>query len=314
MGGQQDHQRPGLDKRPTAFGHELEDRVEVDLAGQGARDLACGTQRGDRSFEFVAATLQLVEPPGVVDADGRVLGEDQQQLLVGLVELRTAGLLGQVDVAVDLAADHDRTAEECLHLGVPGREAVRVWMPRQVGEPEDLRVRDELAQHAAAEREVADDLAFVLVDADGEEARERIPLLVEEAERGVACPGQLLCGAQHAARGHPRGRRRQAARKDRDEPAGGPTSGRVHRWSGLEQLVLDGVAGELRARRQVELALDARPGASQSSAWTGTAVRRSRRSCARAPAASGSPARGASARRPPRSRSAPWRSSRRHEG
>ena len=71
---QQDHQCPGLDKRPTAFGHELEDRVEVDLAGQGARDLACGTQRGDRSFEFVAATLQLVEPPGVVDADGRVLG------------------------------------------------------------------------------------------------------------------------------------------------------------------------------------------------------------------------------------------------
>ena len=70
----------------------------------------------------------------------------------------------------------------------------------QVGEPEDSRVRDQLAQHAAAEREVADDPAFVLVDPDGEEASECIALVVEEAERGVACAGQLLRGHQHAVK------------------------------------------------------------------------------------------------------------------
>ena len=227
--GQQDHQCPGRDQCPPALGHELEDRVEVDLAGQCARDLACGTQRGDRSFELVAATLELVEPPGVVDADGGVLGEDPQQLLVGLVELRAAGLLGQVDVAVDLAPDDDRTAEERLHPGVPGREAVRLRMLRQVGEPEDPRVRDQLAQYAAAARELADDLAPVLVDADGEEARERIALLVEKAERGVACPGQLLRGAEYAAQYLLELVDVEQLVEDRDEAAGGPILGAGHR-------------------------------------------------------------------------------------
>ena len=72
--GQQDQQRPRRDQCPTALGHELEDRIEVDLAGQRARDLAGRTQRGDGSLELVAAALQLVDPPGVVDPDRGVLG------------------------------------------------------------------------------------------------------------------------------------------------------------------------------------------------------------------------------------------------
>ena len=70
-------------------------------------------------------------------------------------------------------------------------------MSRHVREPQDPRLRDELAQHTAAVREGSDDLALVLIDAGGDEARERIPLIVEHANCGVACPRQLLCGAQH---------------------------------------------------------------------------------------------------------------------
>ena len=80
--GEQNHQRPGRHQRSAALGHELEDRVEVDLAGQGARDLAGGAQRRDRQLELAAAALVAVEPASVVDADRRILGENGEQFLV----------------------------------------------------------------------------------------------------------------------------------------------------------------------------------------------------------------------------------------
>ena len=132
-------------------------------------------------------------------------------------------------------------------------------MPRQVGKSQDLRMRDQLAQHAAADREVADRLSFVLVEADGEEAREPIALVVQKAERGVAGPGQLLRGAENAAQNFLQIVDVEQLVQDRDQAAGGPILSSSHWCSGLEQVVLDGVLGELRARRQVELALDARP-------------------------------------------------------
>ena len=159
--GQQDHQRPRRHQRSPALGHQLEDRVQIDLDRQCPRDLAGRPERRDRPLELVAAAFETLETAGVVDADGGVLGQDGQHLLVGLVELRAAGLLGQVEVAVDLAADHDRTAEERRHRGVRVREAVGAGIPRHICEPEDPRVRDDLAQHAAAVREVADHEALV---------------------------------------------------------------------------------------------------------------------------------------------------------
>ena len=105
-------------------------------------------------------------------------------------------------------------------------------MPRHVGEPEDPRVGDELAQHAAAVREVADDLALVLVDADRQEAREPVPLVVEDAERRVARPGQLLRGAEHSAQDLLELVDVEQLVEDRDEAAGG----RVHRAQASSRL------------------------------------------------------------------------------
>ena len=58
-------------------------------------------------------------------------------------------------------------------------------------EPQRHRMADQLAQHAAPPRQVADRSAFGFVDAEGEEPVELLATVVEDAERGIAGTGQL---------------------------------------------------------------------------------------------------------------------------
>ena len=122
---QLDDERARGDERPPALRHELEDRVEVGLAAERAPDLDHRVERRDGALELVAPRLGARVAARVVDRDPGELGEEPHGLLVLVGELRAARLVGQVQVAVGLAGDEDRDAEERRHRRVPRREAVR---------------------------------------------------------------------------------------------------------------------------------------------------------------------------------------------
>ena len=91
----------------------------------------------------------------VLDRDRRPVGQDDERLLVGLVEV-AAGLLGQVEVAVGLAADEDRHAQEAVHRRVAEREAVGARVVADVGHPQWPRIADQDAEDPVAAGQVAD--------------------------------------------------------------------------------------------------------------------------------------------------------------
>ena len=64
-------------------------------------------------------------------------------------------------------------------------------MQRDVGQAQRLRTADELAEHPAAARKVADLRATGVVDPHREKALERLATLVEDAQRRVARVGEL---------------------------------------------------------------------------------------------------------------------------
>ena len=111
-------------------------------------DLRRRLQTAVRALELVAALADVAVQPGVVDRDRRPVGEDDGRLLVVLREL-AARLLGQVEVAPDLAADDDRHAEEGAHRRMRQREPVRLGVRADVGQSQRLAVPD---QHARARR------------------------------------------------------------------------------------------------------------------------------------------------------------------
>jgi len=78
-----------------------------------------------------------------------------------------------------------------MHRRVAGGEAVGVGVAFDVGQPQRLRLADQLAEDAAPARQVADVPPALLVDADVDETFELAAFGVEHAERRVPRPGQL---------------------------------------------------------------------------------------------------------------------------
>ena len=135
---EQDEQRARVDQRAPALDDQLEHPVQVRLEADRARDRGRRLQAADRSLELDApARLGFVQA-GVVDRDRRPFREDQRRLLVALVELGSAGLVRQVEVAERLAADADRHSQERLHRRMPRREAVRALVLGHVRQPQRL--------------------------------------------------------------------------------------------------------------------------------------------------------------------------------
>src|SRR6476661_10766872 len=60
-----------------------------------------------------------------------------------------------------------------------------------------MRLGDEDPEDAVAARKIADGRVRGVVDADGEEALEALPTVVEHAEGRVPGAGQLACDLQH---------------------------------------------------------------------------------------------------------------------
>ena len=73
-------------------------------------------------------------------------GQSDRELLVDVGEHLTVGLVREVEVAVDDAAQSDRHAEERGHRRMPGREPEAVRMGVQVGEPQRFADRGSAAR------------------------------------------------------------------------------------------------------------------------------------------------------------------------
>ncbi len=198
---EQDQQRARFDQGAAALDHDLEDAVEVGLAADRAGDLGRRFKSVHGALHLVAAALHAAVEAGVLDRDRRPLGEDHRRLFVGLVEV-AAALLGQVEVAPGVAADHHRHAEEVRHRWVAGGEAVGAGVATDLGQAQRARLLDQQAEHAAAARQVADRAARLLVDAVGDEALQFVAVLIEHAEGGVAGPGQVAGDLEHLLEDH----------------------------------------------------------------------------------------------------------------
>ena len=161
---QLDHHRARRDERAPALGDELEDALQVGLAADGARDRGRRLEGGHGALELVAAAAHVAVQARVLDRDRRPAGEDDERLLVGLVEL-AALLLGEVEVAVGLAADEDRHAEEAVHRRVVERKAVGLRVLADVAQPQRPRLGDQHPEDAVAARQLADRRVRGVVDA-----------------------------------------------------------------------------------------------------------------------------------------------------
>ena len=84
---QRDEHRPRLHEGASALDDQLQDPVEVQLAADGARDLARRLQRAHRALELVAPLAHVLVEPGVLDRDRGPVGQHDERRLVGLGEL-----------------------------------------------------------------------------------------------------------------------------------------------------------------------------------------------------------------------------------
>ena len=147
-------------------------------------------------------SLRLVQL-GVVDRDRRPVGEDHGGLLVLLGEL-AVGLLGQVQVAPRLPADHDRHTQEAAHHRMPRGKPVAARVLANIGQAQRLWMLDQRAEHPSSARQIADRPVGLLVDSRGQELLELGALLVQDPQRRVARPGDLPRGLKHTVQHDPR--------------------------------------------------------------------------------------------------------------
>ena len=99
---------------------QFEDAVEVGLRFHLAAQIGRRLEASHRPLQLSAAHLARLVRAGVVARDRSPLGEHHEELLVGLAELGSTLLVGEVEVAVDVAEDHHRAAEEGRHRRVLG--------------------------------------------------------------------------------------------------------------------------------------------------------------------------------------------------
>jgi hypothetical protein len=104
---------------------------------------------GGRGVQPLAAGVRRLVQARVLDHCCRGGGECACELFVVRVE-RSAGALGQVQVAEGLVADPHRHPQEAGHRRVTRREAAGPWVVRDPRQPDGFGVLDQGAQQALA--------------------------------------------------------------------------------------------------------------------------------------------------------------------
>ena len=127
-------------------------------------------------FEHRQLAARLVEA-AVLDEDGRMVGQIADESLVVLGE--AAALVGKVERAYDLAAEHDRHGEEGLEIGMGGGPPpVEAVIAADIRAAERLRVAECGAQEPVVAGERADGVDLRVGQARGDPAAEAVALLV----------------------------------------------------------------------------------------------------------------------------------------
>ena len=124
-------------------------------------------ERVDGPPQLGVLGLEAGVAPRVVDRDARELGQQPDRLLVLLGELarRLPSRSGRGS-RTGRPPTRIGTPRNVLIGGWPAREAVGVRVGAHVGQPQRHRMRDQLAEHPAAPRQLADPFPRLLVDAD----------------------------------------------------------------------------------------------------------------------------------------------------
>ena len=168
----------GLQEVTGPVHNQRDDVLALGTGQQRGGDFAAGLHPG-------TSTPALVVQARVLDRDAGSHGEGDDHALVFVGEPLTATLLGEVEVAEDRLADPDRDAQEGVHRGMASREPGRRAMHGEVGQPQRVRVTDELAQDAVAGRRRPDGGNGRVVDADGDELRQPLTTFVDHAQCAV---------------------------------------------------------------------------------------------------------------------------------
>lgn len=157
---------------------EALDHVVVEVAGDAE---PVGGDEGLR---------QLVAQGEALEHRGEHAGEREEHGGVHLVEGEAVSAVGHVERAVAVPAHADRGAEERVHRGVAGGKADAIGVLGDVGDRDESLPRE--PKEPAANGQLADPSRFFLVEAGGDEARERGGILAPpDADRPVASSGEL---------------------------------------------------------------------------------------------------------------------------
>ena len=131
------------------------------------------------------ARAGLLVQAGVLDRQAGGGGQPDGELLVDVGEHLTVGLVGQVQVAVDDAAQPDRHAEERRHRRVSRREPEAVGVGVEVRQPQRFRIEDQQPEDAVTLGTSSDARRLLVAEPDGDELGEPGAGLVEHAQRCV---------------------------------------------------------------------------------------------------------------------------------
>jgi hypothetical protein len=149
-------------------------------------------------LEPLAAALAESVDTGVLDGEAGRAGEGDHQLLVGLREVASACLLGEVEIAEHGASDSHRHAEERLHRRVMRWKSVRRRMVPQILHPDRSRLADEQTQDAPSVWQGSDGSPILLADASGDEL-DQVALRTHDPESAIPCVRELCRGLDDSA-------------------------------------------------------------------------------------------------------------------
>ena len=196
----ENHRALGADHPAPALDDQVEQFLEADAFGDRARDVRGRFQPAERPLQLLRALVEALVEARVLDRHSGPGCKDDGDLLVGLVELRSTLLFGQVEVAPGLAAHQHRCPEEGLHLRVRRGESVRARVRLDVREAQGAGISDQLAKDPPSPRERADLAPGLLVNPGVQEALQAGFVLVQDTQGGIPGAGQIARSIEHPAK------------------------------------------------------------------------------------------------------------------
>ena len=135
--------------------------------------------------------------PRIFNRHSRLRRQQNGDRLVLGVEFGGIDLLGEIEISEHAAGARHGNAEERLHRRVMRGKTEALEVAVDVGRTDRLALPDHLTEEPAAAGEIADLLARRLVETGGDELHQRLPVVPQDAEGGVAGAHDVARGIHH---------------------------------------------------------------------------------------------------------------------